>query len=124
MMRELSQRLEHIPDANCRCFIPPLHYMNYEEVTLGVDKTNGRYADVSLFTCLHCTTKWLHYYAEYEAYSRSGRWYRGIISDKEAKEITPESAVAYLERLDWYIFGGSWFSSQGMYGKGKVRADL
>src|SRR5690606_3724726 len=119
-----TQRLELTPHPKCRCFIPPLHYMNYEKVTLGVDKTNGRFGDVSLFTCIHCGTKWLHYYAEYESFSRSGRWYKGIISDKEAKEITPESAVAYLEGLDWYIFGGSFFSSQGMYGKGKVRAEL
>ncbi|MDJ1492743.1 hypothetical protein QNI19_07355 [Cytophagaceae bacterium DM2B3-1] len=114
----------HIPEAKCKCFIPPFYFKDYTETYLGQDNTHGRYADVTLCTCIHCGTKWLHYLVEYEAFSQSGRWYKGIITDKELPQIDPENAVVYLENLEWYIYGGSWFSCAGQYGKGKMQVDM
>jgi hypothetical protein len=123
-MNQLTQRLESIPDTKCKCFIPPVHYADYTVSYIGVDETNGRFAEITLQTCIHCSTKWLIYLAEFEGISKSGRWYRGVITEKELKNIEPEEVVAYLEGLDWFIFGGSYFSSTGMYGKGNVQTDL
>ncbi|MBL7747598.1 MAG: hypothetical protein JNM19_09250 [Chitinophagaceae bacterium] len=121
---ELTQRLHSIPEAKCKCFIPPLHYTDYEKTYWGVDTTNGRFAEITLEVCVHCGTKWLNYLVEYEAFSKSGRWYRGVVQDNNLKGIVPGKVVSYFEGLDWFIFGGSYFSSTGMYGKGKVQADL
>jgi hypothetical protein len=123
-MNKLTQRLESISEAKCKCFAPPLHYTDYQISYIGVDETNGRFAEVTLQTCIHCGAKWLNYLVEFEAFTKSGRWYRGVISENELKDIQPEKVVAYFESLDWFIFGGSYFSSTGMYGKGKVQADL
>jgi hypothetical protein len=123
-MNNLTQRLESISEAKCKCFIPPLHYTDYQISYMGVDETNGRFAEVTLQTCIHCGIKWLNYLVEFEAFTKSGRWYRGVIPENELKNIQPGKVVAYFEGLDWFIFGGSYFSSTGMYGKGKVQADL
>jgi hypothetical protein len=108
----------------CRCFAPPIHFANFQKRHLGIDGTNGRYAEVSVDTCIHCQTQWLHYFLEYEAFPRSGRWFRGPVTEGALAQLTPDKAVAYLEQLDWYLLGGSYFESTGMYGSGKVRADL
>jgi len=123
-MMNLTQNLYSIPERKCKCFIPPLLNTEFEVSFWGVDNSNGRFAEISLEICIYCGTKWLNYLIEYEAFSKSGRWYRGVVSDNKLKEITPENVVTYFEGLDWFIFGGSYFSSTGMYGKGKVQADL
>jgi len=91
---------------------------------IGIDERNGRFAEITLNTCKHCSTKWLRYFAEFEAFSKSGRWYRGIVQEKDLPQIKPDNAVEYLEELDWFIYGGSHFSSTGMYGRGQVQADF
>jgi hypothetical protein len=111
------------PLPECRCFKPPLLHSDFSSEYLGVDATNGRFADVSIETCIHCGRRWLKYAVEFEAFSRSGRWYRGVVTDQELKGMTPGKAVACLEGLDWFIFGGSYFSSSGMFGKGKLQVD-
>lgn len=123
-MIKLTETLENITVAKCKCFVPPLHHTDYEISFWGVDKTNGRFADITLEVCNHCGTKWLKYLVEFEAFPKSGRWYRGIVTEKELTNMEPENVVAHFEGLDWFIYGGSYFSSTGMYGKGKVQADL
>ena len=110
--------------VTCKCFVPPLHFTDYDKKFWGTDDTNGRFAEVTVETCIHCQTIWINYLVENESFSKSGRWYRGIISDQELTNLTPMKVVAYLEKLDWYIFGGSYFSSAGNYGKGKVFVDI
>ncbi|MBV8327693.1 hypothetical protein [Chryseobacterium sp.] len=113
-----------IPKINCTCEQPPLHYFNYKKTSLGIDVTNGRYGEVSIDECIHCGRKWLHYFVEYEHYSRSGRWYSGLISEDDLSVIIPENAIQYLESLEWYVYGGSYFASAGSIGSGKARIDL
>ena len=59
-----------------------------------------------------------------KAFLIRGRWYRGVISDKAAKMVTPENAVEILEGLEWHIFGGSYFETTGQKGKGRIWVDL
>ena len=110
--------------SDCRCFSPPLDYRDYEKTFVGIDMTNGRCGEVTLEICKHCATKWLHYFVEYEAFTGSGRWFRGPISDSAAATIIPDSAIAYLEQLPWHFVGGSYYQSTGMRTSGAIRADL
>lgn len=111
------------PSETCVCHTPPIHYSNFERTFLGTDETLGRFAEVNFETCIHCGSVWLSYFVEYESRTASGRSYRGIIKEQDRATMTPESAVAYLEQLDWYIYGGSYFSSTGKVGKGKLHVD-
>ena len=110
--------------AECRCMTPPFNYTDYASEPLGIDETNGRFGEVSVQTCKACGRKWLHYFVEYEAFSKSGRWYRGLVSAEALRSLTPESAVALLESLPWYFYGGSYFQTIGRKGSGRVWVDL
>ena len=110
-------------ENDCVCMTPPFNYKNYESTNIGDDLTNGRYGEVSIKKCMKCGKLWLDYHVEYEGYSGSGRWFRGLISENEASNIAPCSAVNFLEKLDWYFYGGSYFSSTGKMGSGKVMVD-
>lgn len=102
---------------------PPFAYKDFEIRSIGTDSTNGRYGEVSVHTCKKCNSLWLHYIVEYEAFSKSGRWFKGLITEKEIETMTPEKAIKYIESLDWYFYGGSYFDSTGKIGKGFVRVD-
>jgi hypothetical protein len=112
--------------TDCLCFKPPLNYSDFDQRNLkGYDETDGRFGEVSIETCKHCGTKWLRYFVEYEAFTKSGRWYRGVVSDEVSEAVTLESAVSILEGLDWWIRGGSYFISDGKKGKkGRGRLNL
>ncbi len=99
--------------GHCICLDFPLPFDHYRVVrNIGVDTTNGRYGTVTLKECLHCRRQWIHYFLEYEVYNRSGRYYMGVISPGLAENITPETAVEYLNSLEWHLFGGSFFDNQ------------
>lgn len=99
--------------ADCKCCIPPLSHTDYDTINIGVDKSSGAYADVSVEVCKLCGAKWLRYQFEYEHLTASGRWYRGIVPDTIAAAVTPESAISILEGLSWWLYGGSYFASTG-----------
>jgi hypothetical protein len=92
---------------NCEClrFGPN----DSDDEDIGVDTTNGRYGDVSVSTCRHCGRRWLFYFAEYESFTGSGRWIRGIVPDELPMPLTPENAVPIFNTLPWYIYSGSAF---------------
>ena len=110
--------------AECRCTAPPFDFLDYDSELLGVDETNGRFGEVSVETCKACGAKWLRYFVEYEAFSESGRWYRGLVTAESLRSLTPELAVALLESLPWYFYGGSYFRTTGRKGLGRVFVDL
>lgn len=109
--------------AECKC-MEPTNRGGFDSVNIGTDKTHGRYGEVSIQTCNRCGSKWLYYFVEYEGFTASGRWYRGLISEEVARSVTPETAVAVLEDLEWRISGGSYFRSTGIKGAGPVFVDL
>ncbi len=97
----------------CICMEPPFHHTNFDSLSMGIDETNGRFAEVSIETCKQCGRRWLRYFVEYEAFSRSGRWYRGLITDEMAERVTPATAVSILQNLETRFCGGSYFNSSG-----------
>ncbi|MBI1941907.1 MAG: hypothetical protein HYS33_10415 [Acidobacteria bacterium] len=96
--------------ADCVCLMLDYVKWDYDEKPLGTDRN---WADVTLRTCRRCGRLWLHYHYENEAFSKSGRWYRGVVSAKAAKSIEAEDALDLLAKLDWYIYGGSYFGGVG-----------
>ena len=88
-------------------YCPPTKFTDI--AYLGEDERNGRFGDVSLWQCCSCGRYWLEYHVEYSAFSRSGRYFRGLIEPEYAKKLKPGNAVRYLSSLDWYLQGGSYF---------------
>jgi hypothetical protein len=96
----------------------------YKEIGfIGVDKTHGRFGEVSALQCRRCERYWIRYFVEYEHLSGSGRWYMGVIAPTEIENITPVNAVEYLESLDWHHFGGSYFGFSGRSPRKKLWLD-
>lgn len=108
----------------CNCQNPPILYSNFTKNFIGTDTTNGRFGEVSIESCKQCNAIWLHYFVEYESVSKSARWYRGLISEEDVSNITPANAIAYLKSLEWYLYGGSYFNSNGERGSGNISVDL
>jgi hypothetical protein len=106
----------------CECLA--LGPRSFDEAPVGIDRTNGRFGEVGVRTCRACGRRWLHYHVEYEAFSRSGRWYTGLLPDGADADLAPESAVPLLERLPWHVYGGSWFDTTGRRGSGPLSVDL
>lgn len=43
-MTSFTERLNE-PEDKCKCYAPPFYYIDYGISFLGIDKTNGRFAD-------------------------------------------------------------------------------
>ncbi|HKJ88261.1 MAG TPA: hypothetical protein VKA48_07115, partial [Gammaproteobacteria bacterium] len=71
-----------INQETCQCFNPQALYHVFDSQSIGVDETHGRFGSVELKTCKTCNRKWLRYHVEYGAFSRSGRWYRGLVPEE------------------------------------------
>ena len=80
-----------------------------DERHIGCDETKGRFADVSIWRCSRCRRLWLKYLVEYEFYTAAGRFAEAPIHEAAAETMTPEAAPDYLDRAEFYIFGGSYF---------------
>lgn len=65
----------------------------------------------------------MHYYVEFESFPKSGRWFRGLISDEILPLVEPETALTVLEKLEWYFYGGSFFGGRGK-AAGLIRSAL
>ncbi len=111
-------------EQECTCLNGPMNFSRYSRVKfIGIDKTNGRFGEVSLLQCKTCGRYWLHYLVEYEGFTGSGRWFMGLITQEIADSLSPRAAIEYLNRLDWHLYGGSYFGKKGR-SVGKVHADL
>jgi hypothetical protein len=110
--------------AECACLELGPRLGGFDEAFVGVDRTNGRFGDVSIRTCLACGRRWLHYQVEYEAFSGSGRWYTGVLPEGADARLRPEEAVPLLERLPWHVYGGSFFGTPGRRGTEPLHVDL
>jgi hypothetical protein len=62
--------------------------------------------------------------AQMAVLSRGIRRYRGLIPESQAHQVHPGNARETLERLDWYIYGGSYFGTPGRRGAGPLHVDL
>ncbi len=106
--------------SECLCMTPPFNYQNFDTVSLGVDETKGRNGEVTVETCKACGSKWLRYFVEYEWYSESGRWYRGLVTPEMLQSLKPEQAPELLSSLPRYFYGGSYFRTLGREGSGPL----
>ena len=88
---------------------------NFEQQYLGMDE---RYGEVSLLTCTPCGRRWLRYYYVNESFSRSGRWYHGLLPPGSLEDVTVEKALEILGKLDWYWCGGSWYEGKVLKAQG------
>jgi hypothetical protein len=85
---------------------------------IGVDETEGRFADVGLGRCRACGRTWLRYHVEYEAFSESGRWAMCLVDPAGLDTITPSAAPVIIEAAPWHIYGGSFWGHAGQRGTG------
>ncbi|MFZ4057380.1 MAG: hypothetical protein ACOYKE_04550 [Ferruginibacter sp.] len=99
--------------SSCGCVQLPLLHTQFNTTFFGFDETAGRFAQVSIDTCKHCGSHWLHYAYEIEGISYSGKWFRVPITAKDIVLITPMNAAAFLCNQPWYFYGGSYFNSTG-----------
>ncbi len=98
----------------CNCLNEPMNIGQYDKVKfIGVDEANGRFGEVSIWQCKTCGRYWLHYLVEHEAFAGSGRYFMGLITQKIADTLSPNTAVEYLNKLDWHLYGGSYFGRKG-----------
>ncbi|WP_267402836.1 MULTISPECIES: hypothetical protein [unclassified Chryseobacterium] len=108
----------------CACEKPTSNYTEYRTSELGTDHTHGRNAEVSIQQCKLCQRIWIHYSIKSENLPETEKWYKGIVSKKDRPQITPENAVEFLESLEWYVFGGSYFENTVEFGQGKLNLDF
>lgn len=100
----------------CSCFTTPYQFLNHVQ-ELGMDQF---FATVTILVCKVCGQKWLQYYYEVEAFTASGRWYLGAISEDQASALTVKNAKDAFENLDWYFCGGSYFEGRTGKASGKI----
>lgn len=92
---------------------PAFSYRHFETKVLGVDQAIRWSGDVSMDRCKKCGREWLKYLYENEAFTKSGRWYLGLITPEQAQEVTAGTALALLASLSWHFYGGSYYDSTG-----------
>ena len=103
---------------------PPFHQSDFDTRSIGIDETHLRFGEVSVDTCRACGAMWLRYSVEYEAFTESGRWFRGLVSPEEVRSLTPERAETVLQGLAWHFRGGSYFRTSGERSTDLPRIDL
>jgi hypothetical protein len=102
-----------MPSDNCRCMTPPFWYRHFDKKVLGMDQATRWNGEASIERCKKCGREWLRYLYENEAFTKSGRWYCGLITPEQAQEVTANTALALLASLSWHFYGGSYYDSTG-----------
>lgn len=111
--------------SDCRCMSDEAQYTQFREWrSLPTDTTKGRYAAVDVTECVECSRLWLNYCVEYEAFTKSGRWARGMIDPATAQSIQSEEVPEYLANLPSYIRGGSYFNGRSGASSGPMKWDI
>lgn len=108
------------PPANCPCMNPPFQRQDFAHRYLGMDETDGRFADVSLEQCTTCGSYWMHYGYSIEGFSGSGRWYRIQVDPEKTAAVKPEAAARLLINATWHFYGGSYYGTTGKRAEGAV----
>jgi hypothetical protein len=93
--------------APCVCLDGEARYDVFDELPLGQGEARS---DVSVQTCRSCRRRWLHLLLEFEGFTGSGRWYRGLLAPDAAASAGDAHAV--LAALPGYFAGGSHFNGR------------
>lgn len=110
--------------TSCDCEHIHDHPAGAETDDLGVDPRNGRSGQVTVHRCVACGARWLHYLVEYEAFSRSSRWFCGRLDEPTASTVSAATAIGVLAAMPWYWAGGSYFGGEVGRSFGPVPVDL
>lgn len=84
---------------------------------LGLDKNFG---EASLENCSNCQSLWLLYHYENEAITRSGRWFRGKLSQNQTDGLTANTTLELLGSLEEAYCGGSYFDGKISRWRGQI----
>lgn len=106
--------------GSCACEDGSARFDRFEARSVGRDETSGLFAEVEIWRCRTCGRPWLRYSMEQEAFSRSGRWTRGLVTDAEADAVTADTASDVLGRLASRLEGGSYHSGQVLRLSGRL----
>lgn len=98
----------------CECMEPRLWDCEDKGTYLGLDMTDSRYGEVWLYQCPNCAKYWLFYRVEYPSFTKSGRWFRTVLSENNSENIKPEDAEALMNSSTYRIVGGSYYESPGI----------
>jgi len=116
--------MKKLAKLGCVCEKHDLNESEYRTSIVGTDSTNDVNAQVSIIQCKLCQRIWLNYAIEFPNFPDYGRWCKGIIAKKEVVGMKPENAIEYLENLQWYICGGSYFGNKEVFGEGKLNFQI
>ncbi len=111
----MSEPVTHEQKENCLCLQGNFDYHNFKRTHLGGDSYDGK---VDLLTCKLCDRHWLHIFYEPKVHDDAAQWYAGLIALDDIPSISSgdvlKNALAYLEALDWYYTGGTYWSDIGL----------
>lgn len=103
------------PECSCPD-APPSNWATAQE--LGMD---DRFAEVSIVSCAECGQLWVRYFYENEAFTSSGQWYLGAVSDSQRRKVTAQNARSMLAALERYFCGGSYYDGRVSAASGEIR---
>ncbi|MDX9844864.1 MAG: hypothetical protein RBT42_14045 [Aquabacterium sp.] len=95
--------------SSCDCRSPnnEVHWQDWRDLGM-----TDRYWELSFMRCRGCGAPWLRAFLEYEAFSRSGRYYRAPVEEAALPGLTPDAALTLIEAAPFKIAGGSRFDGQ------------
>ena len=91
----------------CPCLDALAPASQFERTFLGADDL---YGEASVAHCKTCGRDWLHYCLTYEAFTGSGRWFRGQVG--AGADLSPRNVLLVLSHLPGYFAGGSFYGGQ------------
>jgi hypothetical protein len=108
----MSEATSHLD--TCLCLEGIFEYRNVQTATLRDDARTGK---VDLLTCKVCGRHWLRIFYEPKVHNDAAEWYAGLIDAATIPSISRgdvlENTFAYLESLNWYYAGGTYWSDMG-----------
>lgn len=93
--------------CDCQSPINEVQFQGRHEIGM-----TDRFWEVSVMKCCNCGAPWLRAFLEYEAFSRSGRYYRAPVQEADLAGLTPDAALGLIETAPFKIAGGSRFDGR------------
>jgi hypothetical protein len=95
-------------NIGCTCINGESNFSDFAEVKyLGLD--SDHYGEVSISTCKNCGRYFVEYFYEHEAFTASGRRFKGLIEKERITNFTPNDALTYLNSIGWHWASGSYY---------------
>lgn len=108
------------PPMDCTCMDEQCRSEAFESREITTDRLRELLSRIELQSCRRCGRYWLRYTLVDEANGAWGKWYRGLIAQEAASDLTPERARELLASMKWHFYGGSYYRTAGEYSSGPV----